>query len=511
MPDNDPDVRFSPAWWFRVMAKRQNDRLTDTHKSIDETVPGLNTLRAWMENVPPLPEGAPEWAPAFQSFHKDTRTNYAEPLVRSATDRMGVLTFRTAAADDDNGDAVAQRVWTENQMMVEQVDLLTDMLAFRDGYTMIVPDPDEGPVPLITAEDPRQVYTVHDPTRRRVVRAAMKRYHDPDHDTDVVWIYLRGAKPADRAMAYRVWKPSSRNQSFGATNGTYRHSAWTWDEPEEMATNRVPIVRFPNRRGKSEFEPHLGILGRLNRIVLQRMLIVEIQSFRQRAVKGLPDVYPENYPVAEMRGKKIDYAGIFTPGPGSMWQVPPDVDFWESQPVDIRPILEEEQHEIRTYAGLAGMPVHYFNPSYTQGSAEGASVQREALEFRIEDRKRIAAVGYAETMAHAFEIMGDSQRANVAAIEPIWAESEKLSLSEKYNAAAQAKGAGMASRTIKREILRWTPTQITVSEADEARDRILQPRPAPTVPVPAPSPNGNGRPFDPQRSQAQPIQPREQR
>jgi hypothetical protein len=503
--ENDPEVKFSPAWWMRELTHRRGRRLEDTYNGLD-VKPGVRTLNLWMENTPPLPPGAPDWLPAYQDFHRSTRTNLAEPLVRSATDRMRVLSFRTGASDDDNGDDMAARIWDQNQMMVEQVDLLTDMFSLRDGYTMIIPDPDGGEIPSITSLDPHQVYTAHDPVRKRVVRAALNTYHDPDAGIDVVWIYIRGEKPTDRAQAYRAWKPAGRNASWSSSY-RYMHNAWTWDDPKPMATNRVPIVRFPNRRGKAEFEPHIGQMDRINRITLQRMLIGELQAFRQRAVKGLPERYPMDYPVPEMRGKPIDYAGVFTPGPGSLWQTPPGVEFWESQPIDLRPILEEEKHELRTYAGLAGMPVHYFNPSDTQGSAEGASLQRESLTFRIGDRKEIAAVGYAETMAHAFEIMGETQRADVSAIEPIWAPSEVLSLTEKFNAASQAKAAGMASRTIKREVLRFTPRQIKASEDDEARDRILAPRPVAPGTGLAPAFQQPGQ----QRNPALPVQPREQR
>lgn len=512
MPSYDPEVRFSPAWWMKTLGHRQSRRLNDTTNGLHVT-PGLRTLNLWLDNTPPLPPGAPEWLPAFQDFHKDTRTNFAEPLVRSATDRMKAIGFRTGASDDDNGDQLAEQVWIDSNMQVQQVELFADMLGQRDGYTMVVPDPDGGRFPVITAMDPRQVITAHDPIRSQVVRAAMNTYHDPDEDIDVAWIYIRSDKKDEKGWAYKATKPSSRNVMWGA-NFRYTAAAWEWAEPEQLPTNKVPIVRFPNRKGKAEFEPHLGILGRLNRITLQRMLISEMQAFRQRAVEGLPDVYPNDYPIPEMRGKPIDYEGVFTPGPGSLWQVPPGVKFWESQSIDVRPTLAMEQHEIRTYAALAGMPVYYFNPSDTQGSAEGASTQKESLTFRVEDRRGIAEVGLAQTMAHAFEQMGETQRADPRAIETIWAPAEHLSLTEQYNAATQAKSAGLADRTIRREILRFSPRQMRASEDDDARQRVLERRDMLRAQQQA---QANGQQQNQQTSrqtdqqQTQRVQPREQR
>lgn len=473
-----------------------------------EVTPGLNTLHKWMINQPPLPPAAPAWSEAYQAFHSTTRTNFAEPLVRSATDRMTPLGFRTGASDDDNGDNIAAQIWAENQMPVEQVDVLTDMLGLRYGYTMIGDPLPGSKIPVITAEDPRQVITAHDPVNRRLVKAAIKEYRDPYEEIDVCWVYIRSDDPTKKAQAYRAWKRAGVGASRDSSGmvGWVGGNEWRWDDPVDCPTNRVPFVRFMNRRGLSEFETHLGILDRLNRITLQRMLMAEIQAFRQRAVKNLPEVYPDNYPIAEMRGKPIDYAGAFTPGPGSMWMVPDGVDFWESQPIDLGPILNMEKHEIRNYAALSGMPMYYFNPDDTNGSAEGASTQRESLVFRVKDRMTIADVGWAETMAHAFEVMEDSARADVSKIETIWAPVENLSLAETYSAASQAKAAGLADRTIRREVLRMSPRQIQQAEADDARDRVRQARE-----VRAAGSNVPQRPGQPAPQQGQPVQPREQR
>ena len=476
MAVNDPDTPYSPFWWMKKLSERQAKRLKD---EVDRTTgaiskPGIQTLQAWMDNNPPLPESAPSWLPTYQAFHKDTRTNVAALTVSSAADRMTPIGFRTGASDDENGDQLAARIWSENQMTVEHVDVLSDMLGLSVGYTMIGAPMEGSELPVITAEDPRQVITAHDPLRRRIVRAGMKTLHDDDQEIDEVYIYL----PADTrfggngrsAVSYRMWKKAGRNPSFGSLNFSLSPKAWNVDEPVDIPSTRVPIVRYQNRRAKAEFEPHLSILGRINRITLQRMLIGEIQAFRQRAIKGLPDVFPEGHPLA---GQKIDYEGIFTPGPGSLWQVPEGVDFWESQPIDLRPLLDEERMEFRTLSALIGIPVSYFNPDDTNGSAEGASLQRENLIYRVEDRQTIAEAATNDTLSHAFEMMGDTTRADVSRIETIWAPIERLSLTERYQAGAQARAAGLAFKTIRREVLKFTPRQMEAAENDDADDLIM--------------------------------------
>lgn len=478
MAENAPDAPFSPFWWMKKLTDRQTKRL-----------PRLDELAAWMDNEPPLPEGAPEWEATFQAFYKDTRTNVAALAVSSVRDRLTPLGFRTAATDDDNGDRKAAEVYADNNMPVETVNLLTKVLGLSEAYTMIGPpledDEDFGSnSAVITVEDPRQVITAEDPLRKMRPRAAMKTLHDPDYGLDICYIYV----PADpdhnpeRAVAYRATKRSARGTSWGQ-NFRLAPKAWTWDDqPILLNSKRLPIVHFQNRGGVAEYEPHLSILNRINRITLQRMIIGEIQAFRQRAIEGLPRYYPDDFPVAELRGKEIDYTGIFKPGPGSMWMVPEGAKFWESQPIDLRPLLDEERMEYRTASAMMGIPVSYFNPDDTNGSAEGASLQREVLTYRAEDRQTIVEAGLNMTMSHAFEQMNDRTRAKLSDIETIWAPIERLSLTERYNAAVQANAAGLPQDTIRRTVLKFTPREMARAEADDAKDMVLgrnQPRPDP--------------------------------
>lgn len=470
MPDNDSDVVNSPAWWMKRLTERQTKRL-----------PRLNELQAWLDNNPPLPETASNWEAAHQAFYQDTRTNIASIAVTSVSDRLTPLGFRTAATDDDNGDTKAAEIWAENNMAVEMPDLLGWMLGLSEAYTMIGTPADDTPgIPIITAEDPRSVITANDPARRMLVRAGMKTLHDPDEGFDYCHVYLPAGAPGGNpnfATCFTAKRKSSRGTQWGENFRYMESQKWQWDDGVTLRTKRVPIVRFENRRGVAEFEPHLSVLRRINRITLQRMVIGEIQAFRQRAIKGLPDVYPADYAVAELRGKKIDYDGIFTPGPGSLWKVPDGVDFWESQSIDLRPLLEEEKMEFRTASALIGFPVTMFSPDAANGSAEGAGLQRETLVFRGEDRQTIAEAGLNLTMSLGFETIGDSERAKIADLETMWAPFERLSLSERFSAASQAKAAGENINTIRREVLKYTPRQMRAAQSDDATAMVLAPRP----------------------------------
>jgi hypothetical protein len=467
VPENSLDVQGSPMWWMKTLSERLNTKLRGVAERPGvPMVRGLTELTGWLEGDPPLPEGAPEWKKAYQAFHRTTRTNYADLVVESARERMTPTGFRTGAAGDDNGDQTAEAVWAASEMGVESVDLLHWMLGLGNSYSMVGPPEAGDQYPYITAEDSRCVITADHPVRRGVVRAGMKVYKDPDEGLDVVWIYVPAGTPgysATRAQAYKATRKSG-NLVWPISRVTAEQ--WDWSGPVDIPSKRVPLVHFPNRFGVSEFSRHVDVLARLNHITLQRMLISELQAFRQRAIEGLPEVYPVDYPVPELRGKPIDYAGIFTPGPGALWQLPPGAKFWESTPTDIRPLLEAEDKDLRKLSAVTHMPVAYFNPDTANSSAEGASFQREGLIYRVEDRQAIAQARLAQTMSLAFEMMGDAARADVGKIETIWAPIERLSLAERYSAASQA-GTSLSKRTIRREVLGFSPRQMRAAEADD--------------------------------------------
>jgi hypothetical protein len=192
----------------------------------------------------------------------------------------------------------AQEIWDGNGMDVEAADLFTSMLAMSDGYVIVGLDNDTGE-PVITAEDPRQVVTIHDPVRQRIVRAGLKLFHDPEQGKDLAYLYLPGRL---RVASRNVFSARPRY-----SNPVFAPGSFDWDEDlsADLESPVVPVVRFRNRRGVGEFESHIDLLGRINHQILQRMVIATMQAFRQRAIK--------NAPAEDEHGNEIDYDKLLVP------------------------------------------------------------------------------------------------------------------------------------------------------------------------------------------------------
>lgn len=452
-PDTD-------EWWIKRLSIALAKRL-----------PRMATLQSWFEGNPPLayPDKAGE---GFERVQRLARLNLAELIVNAVLYRMTPLAFRTGADDDENGDAEASRIWKENRMKTTSNEILEWMLTLSESYGSVAQVERDGQFKaLLRSEHPTQCITEDDPDRPGYAIAALKVYRDDITESDVAVLYRRGT---DGNMAtMRVARhfgnsilPGVRTNSI-AQAWQIRPGSWSWEgDAEELFTETVPIHKFPNRNGKGEFEKHIATLERINHTILQRMIIIAFQAFRQRAVKGVPNTDED--------GKEIDYTDIFKSDPGAIWLLPEVAEFWESGQADLTPVLTSVKDDIIHLAVSSQTPLFSVVPDAANGSAEGAALQREGLLFKVDDCISRADHAFAAMMADAFAAEGDSERSDIEDIEVIWASPRRSSLTERAVSAVQAMAAGAPWRTTMSKFLELTPDEIAQAEKERMDDMFLQ-------------------------------------
>lgn len=440
-------------------AGRSLDRLA---RKLQDRQPRLQDLIDRFNGDGPLPHVSDAVREAYRNFQKKSRTNWAELIVEAPRERMTLTGFRTAADTGESGDARAMEIREANGLAVESADVYQMMLAAGDGY-MIVGGPEgDTDIPIITGEDPRQVVTIHDPVRQRVVREALKIFHDPEQERDYAFLYV----PGRRYVATRDVRKRPKDQMV-------RFSARTWDwdgehggaEGEALPHDIVPVVRFRNRRGVGEFELHRDLLDRIDHMVLQRLVIATFQAFKQRAIKNLPDSNPDT-------GEEIDWTDVFSADPGALWQVPEGVEFWESGQVDLTPCLNAVKDDLRSLAAVTRTALSYLAPDAAAQSAEGASLMREGLVYRTEDRIARASEAEKDVMSLAFRNVGDTQRADRSRLIPIWASAERMPMQVRGDAAAKAQDIPRRERLIR--IWGFTPGEADQMMIDAEADAFGQ-------------------------------------
>lgn len=449
--------RFSPRW------SRHSENPAGVR-------PPLELLAAYLRNEPPL-TGAAQWNESTREFVRMSRMNYAQLIVEAVQNRLIPVGWRTAVDEDRDGDQEAQRIAEENSFILRFGDMAGWMLSMGDGYMGIGAPEESGGLPVITAEDPREVITAHNPATGRTL-ASLKMFRDDWDGADFAYLCLPGAP----GRVFTAWR---RHKSSTLHEGGYLLAGWEWFEenggadgkglPGEL-NGRVPMVRFQNRDGIGEYETHLPVLDRINDGIFERVNILKLQAHKQRALKGLPDTYPEDH---ELAGQPIEYPeDMFSADPGSVWRLPPEVEVWESTPGDASSVRLAIKDDVEMLATVTSTPLYMINPDAASGSAEGASTQREAHAFRVEDRARRCHAGLAEVMSLAFAWQGDMARADRSKIRTVWAPTVRLSLEQRMSAAAQAKAGGLPQASVFTDVMGYAPSDLPRLDKERSDDLL---------------------------------------
>lgn len=450
------DIRLSPGWWMdrlfrRLSEQKRWDRLTLLHNRY--------------HGDPPLPEGNDVARELFTAFQKKARTNYAELAVSAVSERMKPVGFRTAVDGDETGDSDAIDIWLRARMNIVAADVHDLMLNLGEAFVIVGWMDEQRGVPVVTAEDPRWMVGEPDPTDPYRLRAALKFLRDDIEGEDRAYLYL----PGEVWVAKRDAPFSQLEPQLGPMY--WSPKTWSWDVERSgtLGHKALPVVRFLNKDGQGEYEKHVDILDRINYQTLNRLCTAALQAFRQRAIEttgedGI-DTHDEN-------GNPIDYSEVFTSDPGAIWFLPPNAKIWESSTADMRQILEINESDIIQFAATTKTPMYYLNPGGANQSADGASMQRESLVFKVQDRIERASPLWAEVMALIFQITGDNDRADLAKIQTLWANPDRLSLAEKADAANKVQSL-IPWRSMMKLIFDFDPQTIERMQSEREEEQLI--------------------------------------
>jgi hypothetical protein len=495
----DVSTPGSPGWWMaRLFKQLQGD------------LPRLRALEDYRQGRPPLVLGSQRLQSAFYRFQRQARSNFAELIVSAMTERMSVRSIRTAAANDDNGDQVAWRLWTANNLDVGSTDVHDDMGTYGWTYVAVAAPAADGEEPVVTIEDPRQVTTAQDPIRPDREVAAFKIFHDDVRDMDFVYLWLPGEKwvarrprkarsqPITTARTALEGRPPLTPVSFSprafdllpiGRSGADGRAVWDPEQPdgvldpvllgedydgptsERYEVQDVPIVKFGNRRCTGEFELHTDLLDRINQTVLNKIVIVTLQAFKQRALETSTEAGEDGgLPDEDEDGNPIDYNQVFEADPGALWRLPIGAKIWESAEVNMQGILASARDDILHLAAVSRTPFPMFSPDSANQSANGASLYREGLTFKVEDRGKIAGRAWAKVVALGFKFKGDEQRGQVADVIVSWAPADRYSILEMAQADAQST---LPAAQKYARIYGMPPDEVAIAMAQRNQDAFM--------------------------------------
>ena len=424
---------------------------------MDDARPRIDRLRGYTNGNAPLPEMGPNLRKSWAAFQKKALANSGALIVDTLVERIipnGIL-----VGDEPNSDLAlqARRIWRDNRMDIAFKDAARDACTVGVGYLLETVGEDGEAV--ITRELPEQFYAEPNPLRPWKAIAAVKGWRSIPDGVDHLSVWVDGVKA------------SFTRSSYDKQARLIRRFSGKWDlVGVESYAGDPPVVLLENKDSMGEFEAHTGLIDRINTGILYRLVTMAMQTYRQRALKSANGSDGAALPDEDENGNQIDYQEIFEPGPGALWELPPGIEIWESQTVDLTPMLSAVKDDWRELAGETHTPVSAMLPDAANQSASGAEMPMQQLVFKAEDRIARFRPAMAVCLVKALQIEGadlGEQTVEVKFMPPA-----TVSLTEKYAAAAQAKAAGEALETIQENILGYSPEQIAQDKQRRAEEQL---------------------------------------
>lgn len=460
----------TPEEWLPILAKKLDARARHTKR-----------LRSYCDGNAPLPEMGQNLRASWEAFQKKSRINYGGLAVWALKRRIRPRGVRLA--DNPAALAAAQRIWRDNRLTIQFGAAIVDRLEATVGYLAVGRSQDGKAV--ITREKPELFFAITDAVQTWRAKQTIKVWRDEIDGKDYAWVGVFGQRQKfvrDSKVNGVTYERAFSNDWVPALNGDEQPIIESYD-------GDPPVIVLERPSHQALIEPHLDLIDSINLGKLQRLVITAMQAFKQRALKKSAN--GAELPAEDDDGNDIDYRKLFEPAPGALWDLPEGIDIWESEAIDIRPLLEGEKADARTFAAVTTTPVSVFIPDGQNQSAEGAANAKEGHITLAEDEIDDIAPGLALAIVYGLRFegvdLGDST------VELDFAPPALVSLSEKYAAAAQAKGAGLARKTILRTVLGMTPDEIKQDEVDLADEQLAAfMLTGGTTPAPAPAQGGGG-------------------
>ena len=454
---------FTDEWWLTRLLKRFDEKPKRPRRSVADGRRYEYTRSDWFSLLWAYHLGeqplnvSDEWADSTHDFLRRARPGYAGLVSTALLDRVDFHGVRVVGDEPDtDGDDQARRLLDYSAANIR--DALEFATVMGEGYLLVGRGGPAGSI--LTAEDPRQMVVDVDPVTG-VVRAALKLYHDDLLDEHVAALYVLDDENTGDAHQTTFTRAAD---GYRVSTGT--EDAWALADESRNATlvpgAGVPVVVFSNKNGLGEAARHLDIIDRIDDGIVKRMIAIAFQVHKQRAVIGDLQTTDED-------GNPVDYDEILDADPGTIWRLPDGTEVWESSQLNADSVLAPVREDVKQLASESQTPLPTLMSDNTNGSAEGASLSREGITFKVDDRKRRWGPSLVRAARLALAYAGHEVPDE---LEPMWGPSEHLSLSQRMAAGQSAHAAGVPRAGIFADVLHEDPATVKRWLQEVERERF---------------------------------------
>lgn len=437
VPEGNPD-RGSSEWWLQRLLRSlsaRNDRISE-HRDYYR---GENDTWRFADEA---------HRDTFGDRFKNMRLNLAKPVVESVEQRMQVIGIDLW--DDDVGADIAWDLWQHNSLEDVSSEVHLDMLS--TGICPVLVDPWRDVVPgypLISKEDPLQVYVEHDPSDRRSRLAAIKAWYEDDGRRTAV-LYL-----PDRV---EWWRTDAR------PNGTARTPVWRKIEGEGGSNPMgvVPIVEIQNApRGRAEHADILKQCDDAARVLYQMATTGHYASYPQRWATGV-DASEEDVELDSAGRPLTSRPAAAETGPNrAVTAEDPNARFGDFTVSDLMPFINNLSKIQELVAVMTSTPLRQMMLESRSIPSSGEAVRLADLPLtrKVRRRQTKAGDGWETVIRLGFLRRGDQVRARRMDMETAWADPEEHTESEHIDALVKMKAMGVPTEELWRR-MGATPQQI---------------------------------------------------
>lgn len=428
----------SPLWWL----DRLGAALDDRQKSVKES-------RDWRNGDHPIPPPPPntlaaydaEARAAFDRMSRLSVTNFLGSVVEVKARKLRVEGFRFSEGDN-TADTEPWRIWHDNDLEAD-CDLLVDA-ALETGQAFgLVWINEQTDRAEITLEDPSQAIVAYAPGTRRRRAAGLKRWID-DSGYQFATLYLpdeiykfRSTRVHDTSASEYEPSPSTLILPSGMSAWQPRRvegEAW----PLVNVLGRVPLVEVtangPLMRptfggGQPEFAGQIVDQKRINQTVLDMLITMEHQAFRQRWVIGWK-------PPIDKKTGEVDRQATLRAGAAALMIFGDDnAKVGEFSQADFRPFMDAVERDVKKIASTSGTPPYAFLLGDMINVAADSLARIEGqLTDMILGHQRQFGGDIKEIMHLALAVEGHP-RADDPALKVDWAEPAQPTMSEQTEVA----------------------------------------------------------------------------
>ena len=388
----------------------------------------------------------------FKTFLAESGANFCELVVNAVAERLTVVGFHFAGADDD-----AWQIWQASHMDADSQLAQMDALVTGSGFVLVQPEEDNPTGVELTVESPLEACVIYEPGGHRRRVAGYKRYSD-DGGTNQTEVLLT----PDQII---TWLPRARGPVV-----------------EDNPAGFVGLVELrpqPQTHGwpRSELHSAIAFQDRIHTTIFNRLVATDYGAFRQVWATGI------RIAREVIKGEGGDTVRVVRPfdvGANRLLTNENEGGRFGAFPEStLGGYLASVEQDVNHMAAITQTPPHYLLATMVNLAADAIKAAEAGLVSKAGRRQLFLGEDYEEVMRLALRLTGNPAATDVEA-EVVWRDPETRSLGQLVDSLVKMRTLGVPIEVL------WQRYGATPQEIKQWRELAA----AEPQPTPRPTPEG---------------------